>query len=78
MKPENFLDPLLTSDGKPYGPERFKQLVKEKYIISKNTNTSFVDVGKIIPAERDLIISFIIEDLEMNKRAIENAQQRKK
>ena len=58
----NFLDPQKTSDGKPYGPTRYKELVKERYIISKNTYTSYLDTGKITPTEKEILISLIAED----------------
>lgn len=58
----NFLDPALTADGKPYGPERFKKIVEERYLISKCMNTSYLDVGKITPTERDILIKLINED----------------
>lgn len=73
----NFFDPTLTSDGKPYGPERLKEIVKERYIITKHTNTSYTDTSSITPYERRLLIDFIIEDLEQEKKAIEENLKRK-
>ena len=60
----SFLDPQLTSDGKPYGVERFKQIVEECYVISKKINTSYNDLMKITPLERTYLIQFIKRDLE--------------
>jgi hypothetical protein len=54
----------LTSDGKPYGIERFKQIVEECYTISKRINTSYNDLMKITPLERTYLIQFIKRDLE--------------
>ena len=54
----------MTSDGKPYGVARFKQIVEECYIISKRINTSYNDLMKITPLERTYLIQFIKRDLE--------------
>ena len=67
----NFLDPQLTSDGKPYGPERYKTIVKEKYYISKNINTSYKDIGDITPTEREYLLQFIEDDLKRTKETID-------
>lgn len=74
---QNFLDPQLTDDGKPYGPYRYKQIVKECYLISKNSNTSYTDVLKITPLERNYILEFIIEGEKRNQEVIEKAKQKK-
>ena len=66
------MDQQLTSDGKPYGPIRYKELVKDSYLISKNLNTSYTDVLKLTPRERDYIMEFIIEDEENKKKLIED------
>jgi hypothetical protein len=67
----------LTNDGKPYGPYRYKQIVKECYLISKNSNTSYTDVLKITPLERNYILEFIIEGEKRNQEVIEKAKQKK-
>ena len=67
--PQNFLDPKLTKDGKPYGPERYKSLVKNLYIISKNTYTSYTDLrDKITPSEMTALLNLIHEENEETKR----------
>jgi hypothetical protein len=68
----------LTSDGKPYGPERFKQIVKERYLISKNCNTSYTDLGKVTPLERNYLIEFITDELQKQKEMIENQKAKKR
>ena len=67
----NFLDPQKTEDGKPYGPLRFGELTKECYLISKNLNTSYVDVLKITPVERRYLINFLIQDAKRTQDIIE-------
>lgn len=57
----SFLDPQFRPDGKLYAPERFKEIVKEQYFISKSINTSFTDVDHISPRERELLIQYINE-----------------
>ena len=74
----NFLDPQKTKDGKPYGPERFKQIVKERYLITKHTSTSYSDTGGITPTERDLLLQYITEDLQKTKEAIEKSEEKVK
>lgn len=60
----NFLDPQLTKDGKPYGPQRYKQIVKECYYITKNTNTSYSDILKMHPSEREFMLEFITDEMK--------------
>lgn len=69
------MDPQLTDDGKPYGPWRYKQIVQECYIITKNTNTPYSDVLKMTPAERDLFIGFLSEDFKKQQEQLDKAKQ---
>jgi hypothetical protein len=52
----------LTNDGKPYAPIRYKELVKERYLISRYMNTSYTDLGQLTPTERKYIIEFILNE----------------
>ena len=72
------MDPKLTNDGKPYGPERFKNIVQERYFISKKCNTSYLDVGYITPIERKYLLEFILDEIEKEKKAIEDAKNKQK
>jgi len=72
----NFFDPLLTSDGKPYATERYKQIVHERYLISKNINTGYDDTLNITPSERAYLLQFIVEDLERQQQMIEAEKQK--
>ena len=77
--PQNFLDPKLTKDGKPYGPERYKSLVKNLYIISKNTYTSYTDLrDKITPSEMTALLNLIHEENEETKRYVEKLKKDRK
>ena len=66
----------MTTEGKPYGPERYKRIVQECYLISKNMNTSYADVLKITPIEREYLINFLMADYEEKKKATEQELQR--
>jgi hypothetical protein len=72
------LDPQLTKDGKPYGPFRYKEIVRERYLISKNMNTSYNDIGKITPLERRYIMEFLVEEVNKTKEAIEKQKLKNK
>lgn len=70
------MDPQLTKEGKPYGPHRFKELVRERYLISKNINTSYNDIGRITPREREYIIQFIADEIKRSKELIDQQKQK--
>lgn len=74
----NFLDPPLTSDGKPFAPIRWKQIVKERFLISKNINTSYLDIGKMTPKEREYLLEFIHEDAVKTKEYLDNIKAKSK
>ena len=64
----------MTEDGSFYGPGRYKDIVRERYIISKHTNTSYEDTKHITPLERDYILEFITEDLQRQKELYDKAR----
>ena len=68
------LDPRLTEDGKPYGPTRYKEIAKERYLISKHTNTSYDDTATVTPLERNYLLEFLVEDLQRQKDMYDKAQ----
>lgn len=74
---KTFFDQELTSDGMQYAPFRFKEIIKERYLISKHTNTSYGDTLHITPTERDYLLEFIAEDIKARKDAIESAKTSK-
>lgn len=57
------------------GAELYKDLVKERYIITKHTNTSYADTANISHAERNYLIQFISEDLQRQKELYDKAKQ---
>jgi hypothetical protein len=68
------LDPQKTKDGKPYGPVRYQEIVRERYFITKNGGVSYEDTGSMTPTERQLYASYIIEEFEKTKKAMEEAR----
>ena len=67
----------MTSDGQPYGPQRFAEIIKERYFISKQTHTSYLDVGLITPTERKYLLDFIIKDIETENKKLEKISNKK-
>lgn len=71
------MDPQLTNDGKPYGPWRYKELVRERYYISKTINTSYSDTGQLTPIEREYILEFITDEIKMAQKKAEELKVQK-
>lgn len=78
VQPLNFLDPLLSSTFKEYSEKRLKDLIRGRYLISRFTHTSYLDVGYISPLERDYILEFITEEKEEEQKKIEESKQKRK
>ena len=72
---QNFLDPELTSDGRPYAPMRFKEIVRERFLISKFCSTSYTDLGEITPLERKYLLEFVEEDLHKKQELMDSQTQ---
>ena len=70
---QSFLDPP-TFNNKPYGPQRFKDLVRECWLISDRTHTSYTDVLDISVAERIQLLDCIRMKQDLTARAIEEAK----
>ena len=64
------MDPQTNADGSPYGPVRYEEIVRECYLISKNINTSYVDVLKITPVERNMILNFLLEEAKRREEIL--------
>ena len=72
------MDPQLTKDGKPYGPKRFKEIVLERYLISKNINTSYNDIGQLTPIEREYLLEFIADEQKRSQEYIKEQKSKMK
>ena len=64
----------MTENGQPYGPTRYKEIAKERYLISKHTNTSYDDTSNITPLERGYLLEFLVEDMQRQKDMYDRAQ----
>lgn len=67
----NFFDPRWTSEKKPYAPERFRDIVEERYLISNYIHTSYLDTASISPTERTMLLQLIKDDLQRKYDKIE-------
>ena len=70
----SFLDPQTSNDGTPYGPKRYKEIVRECWYISDNLHTSYTDVLDLSFQERFYLIELINQKQEETKKAIEMRQ----
>ena len=73
----SFLDPQKAENGEPYGPFRYKEIAKERYLISKHINTSYTDLGKVTPTERRYLLEFVIESSQAEKDLFDKIRERK-
>ena len=64
----------MIDEGGAYATRRYREIVHERYLISKHINTSYEDTRLITPLERDFILQFITEDLERKQQIYEKAQ----
>ncbi len=64
---------MIDSD-QPYGPMRYKDIARERYMISKHTHTSYSDTLQITPLERRYLLEFITEDLQRQKEMYDKAR----
>ena len=63
----NFLYQRFDDKGNPTGPKRFKEILEECWYISKNMNTSILDVYQISPLERKYYMDIIKESQRIEK-----------
>ena len=57
--------------------KHYKDLVKERYLITRHTNTSYNETARITPLERKYLFEFIMEELQKQKEAYEKIKQDK-
>lgn len=69
----NFLGPLKTDDGKPYGPILYKSLIQECYMISRFTHITYDEAMNMTPVERNYISEFLREEVNQRKQAEQKA-----
>ena len=73
---QSFLDPPLTNDGQPYGPWKYRQLVKECYLIAKNSGIPYSDVLHMNPTERQDILDLISDEFKRAEQKINQITQK--
>lgn len=61
----------MTNDGQPFAPVRYREIVKECYLISKNINTSYNDLMSITPTERTFMLEFLLEEAKQREEMIQ-------
>lgn len=71
------MSPRYNSDGKPYGPWRYNEIIKECYYISKQIHTSYEDLMEVTPLERKALIGIIEEELRKQHEAYEEAKKKR-
>ena len=77
MNPKLIKDPV-TKQKVPYGPYKYKLTIKELFIISKNTNTSYTDLrDKLTPAEKDQLLLLIKEEDDKNKEHLKKLKEQR-
>lgn len=59
----------------PYAPKRYKEIVQECYLLSKNLNTSYTDTMKLTPLERNYLIQLLAQDFDEKRKAYEKEIQ---
>lgn len=67
----------MTKDGQPFAPIRYKEIVKECYLISKNINTSYNDLLKITPTERGFMLGFLLDEAKQREEMIKKRKAEK-
>ena len=71
MSTKHFLD--LTVDDPQFRASTMKNIISEKYEISKRINTSYLELDEITPFERKALLNLVLKDLEEQKRIIDSA-----
>ena len=69
------MDPPKTKDGQPYGPYRYKEIVRECYFITKNSGVIREDIMKMTPIEREYFIEFIQDEAQRTKEYMDKLKQ---
>lgn len=70
------MDQQKTKDGKPYGPIRYEEIVRERYLISKSIHTSYLDTGKLTPLERKYIIGYMLDEMKKQEEQIKEMREK--
>lgn len=72
------MSPRYNDEGKPYGPWRYNEIIKECYYISKQIHTSYAELLDVTPTERMALLTNIKSDLERQKEHYDEIMRKKK
>ena len=74
---ESFFDPLTINDSEtPFGPLKYKSIVQEQVYLSYITKggVSYSDSEKMTPYERKVAVDFMVDLMDKQSKAIEEAK----
>lgn len=71
------MSPRYNSEGKPFGPWRYNEIIKECYFISKHINTSYTDLMDVTPLERKALMTNIQDEIKRQNELYEEAKRKK-
>ena len=58
-----------------YAPRRYKELVRDCYILSRNLHTSYLDTKELTPLERNYLLQLINQERDETTKAFEKEIQ---
>ena len=64
----------MMNNGVPYGPHRYKEIVKECYLITRNMNTSYEEIMNMNPLEREYLLKFLADEIQRTNDEIRSDQ----
>ena len=67
----------MMNNGVPYGPHRYKEIVKECYLITRNMNTSYEEIMNMNPLEREYLLKFLADEIQRTNDEIKEANKKK-
>ena len=65
---------MRSENAGEFASSRYREIVKERYLISKHTNTSYEGTRDITPVERGYLLQFIMDDLQRQKEMYDKAR----
>lgn len=68
----NFFDQQMVTNPEEYYKNRIDGLMRERYLICRQLNTSFIDTNEMTPKEREYIIKLFLEEREKAKEVQES------
>lgn len=72
-----FTNPRFNSEGKPFGPWMYNEIIREAAYISRNINTTYSDVLDMTPMERRAVVTDINEYNKKRNDALKEASDRR-